>query len=413
MPPWPKRTVDLLILGIWVAALTMVGVVIADARSDRAPASATAPSTVEAQSPTTTSPQSEIDPNASTGSTTDGSTTVDPAATGPATGASATTTTLPPLLVAAGGDVMGDRQVAAFIDEHGGEAVFADVAPYLSDAHVTFVNLESPLSDQGSRETGKSVTFRGKTALVDGIASAGVDVVSLANNHALDWGAAALLDTIERLSSAGVAVAGAGPDSAAARAPAVLETQAGTVAVLAFADIVPAGFSAGTDRAGVNSAKTDRQRLLDDIAAAADRADYVLVSFHWGLEYDGYAGEAQRTLAHQAVDAGADLVIGHHPHVLQGLEIYKNKLIAYSLGDFVFDHYSRATGEAVILRVMMSPDGPPALTVIPVYLEDPHGIPRPVHGQEAAAILDRLAGFSERLGLTLTRGGDMAGYAPR
>ncbi|MHB9148539.1 MAG: CapA family protein [Thermoleophilia bacterium] len=401
MPRRSRRTADLLVLGIWVVALTLVGAVIADARnSDRPDGRGASTPTSPAVSPVSGASAATVPPLAGAIETT-------------TTTASTGVETRPPLLVAAGGDVIGDRHVGEYIDAQGGKAVLAEVAPFLTDAHVAFVNLESPLSDKGSRNTEKDVTFRGRPALVQGLASAGVDVVSLANNHALDWGSAALLDTIDRLSASGVAVTGAGADLDAARAPALLDTPAGTVAVLAFSDILPAGFAAGAERPGVNPVRPERQRLLDDIRAAAESADYVLVSFHWGLEYEGYAGQGQRSLAHEAVDAGADLVIGHHPHVLQGLEVYRDKLIAYSLGDFVFDHYSRATGEAVVLRVTLYPEGPPALTVVPVYLKDPYGIPRPVHGQEAAAILDRLSGFSERLGLTLTRGDDTARFTPR
>jgi poly-gamma-glutamate synthesis protein (capsule biosynthesis protein) len=303
--------------------------------------------------------------------------------------------------------------VGEYIDANGGEAALRKVAPLLSGADVAFVNLESPLSDTGTRNAAKDVTFRGRPALVAGLTSAGVDVVSLANNHALDWGPAALLDTIARLQAAGIAHAGAGADLSAAREPALLDTPAGTVAVLAFTDIIPAGFPAGSERAGVSPVRPDRERLLADIRAAAGVADWVIVSFHWGIEYEGYAGGSQRELAHQAVDAGADLVLGHHPHVLQGFELYKDRLIAYSLGDFVFDHYSRATGEAVVLQVELVPEGPPTFTLTPVYLENPYGIPAVVTGDEADAILDRVTGFSERLGLALTRDGDLARFGPR
>jgi len=377
-----------------VVALVLVGVVVADARGGGPGPTSTATTGVEA-TPVTM-------PAAATPS---------PPTTLPVT-TTASTTTRAPLTVAAAGDVIGDRQVGVYIDAHGGEAALEQVAPFLSTAHVAFVNLESPLSDAGSRNVEKDVTFRGRPALVKGLAAAGIDVVSLANNHALDWGAQALLDTIARLDAAGIAHAGAGEDLAAARSPALLDTPAGSVAVLAFTDIIPAGFPAGVERAGVNPVRPDRERLLADIREAATAADWVVVSFHWGVEYEGYAGASQRELAHQVVDAGADLVLGHHPHVLQGFELYKGALIAYSLGDFVFDHYSRATGEAVILQATLTPGVPPSFSLIPVYLEDPHGIPAPVTGAEADAILDRVAGFSERLGLTLTRDGDLARFAP-
>ena len=389
----PRNFGDLVVAVIWVVALFLVGLVAVDMRGARSGSAAATDTTAQIAVPAT-SPVLV---------------TAAPTTTAPPT----TTTTAPPLFVAAGGDVMGDRQVGTFIDARGGQAVLADVATLLADAHVAFVNLESPLSDQGTRNKDKSVTFRGRTALVEGLAAAGVDVVSLANNHALDWAAPALLDTISRLTQSGIAVAGAGPDLEAARAPALLDTPAGRVAVLAYTDVLPVGFSAGAARPGVNPARGDPERLLADVAGAAAASDYVIVSFHWGLEYEGYAHEGQRSLAHDVVDAGADLVIGHHPHVLQGLEIYKDRLIAYSLGDFVFDHYSRATGEAVVLRVTIRPSGPPSFTIVPVYLVDPHGIPAPVFGEEADAILTRMEEFSGRLGLTLVRAGDVAGYSPR
>lgn len=332
-----------------------------------------------------------------------------------ATSAASTSTTRPrgPLTLAAGGDVIGDRQVGVYIDERGGDAPLSGVAPLLQAAHVAFVNLESPLSDKGERNAAKDVTFRGRPSLVGGLASAGVDVVSLANNHALDWGEAALLDTIRRLEAAGVAQAGAGPDLATARQAAILETPAGTVAVLAYSNVLPEGFPAGSDHPGINPMRPDRERVLADVAAAADRNDWVAVSLHWGIEYQGRPEREQRAMAHDAVDAGADIVLGHHPHVLQGLELYRNKIIAYSLGDFVFDHYSRETGEAFVLEATLHPAGPPAFTVTPVYLSDAHGIPRVVTGAEADAILDRLERYSDELGVRLAREGDRSVFVLR
>ncbi len=337
------------------------------------------------------------------------STSTTTTATAPST--TTTTTTSPPLLFAAGGDVIGDRRVGAFIDAHGGEAVLAPVKTYLEEAHLAFVNLESPISDKGARNTAKEYTFRSRTALAGGLAAAGVDVVSLANNHTLDYGSKALLDTLERLDDAGVAYAGAGADRRAAEAPALLITPAGIVKVLAFTEIIPGGFAATAEHPGVNATTPDRERVLASIAAAAETADFVVVSFHWGTEYTGQATREQRRLAHRAVDAGADLVLGHHPHVIQGLELYRSHLIAYSLGDFVFDHYSRITGEAFVLQVSLPKEGPPSFTAIPVYLDE-DGVPAPVSGEEAHVILDRLSSLSADLGLTLSREGDRAFYTP-
>ena len=126
------------------------------------------------------------------------------------------------------------------------------------------------------------------------------------------------------------------------------------------------------------------------------------MSFHWGTEYTGRANQDQRELAHQAIDAGADLILGHHPHVIQGLELYQDRLIAYSLGDFVWDHYSRETGETFVLHVALTADGPPSVEAIPVYLDEPPGSRPPSRDDEAESILSRLIRLSADLGLELT-----------
>jgi poly-gamma-glutamate capsule biosynthesis protein CapA/YwtB (metallophosphatase superfamily) len=318
----------------------------------------------------------------------------------------------PALTVAASGDVLGDRKVGSFVDKNGGEAVFAKVGPLLEAAQLAFVNLESPLSERGTPDPHKEYTFLGRPALADGLTSAGIDVVSLANNHAVDYGPAALLDTIRLLDELGVNHAGAGADAQAARAPALLITPAGIVAVLAFTELIHPGFPATSDRPGINPVTPDRKRLLADISAAKKKADFVIVSFHWGTEYTGRANQDQRRLAHQAIDAGADLILGHHPHVIQGLELYKDRLIAYSMGDFVWDHNSRETGETFVLHVALTADGPPTVDATPVYLDDATGVPAPVTGREAETILNRLIRLSAELGLELTREEDRAIYAP-
>jgi poly-gamma-glutamate synthesis protein (capsule biosynthesis protein) len=178
--------------------------------------------------------------------------------------------------------------------------------------------------------------------------------------------------------------------------------------VLAFTDIIPGGFAAGSDTPGVNATTPNRKKLLADIAAADKRADYVIVSFHWGTEYESRANREQRRLAHQVIDAGADLVIGHHPHVIQGLELYRDRLIAYSLGDFVWDHYSVETGETFVLQVTAPRAGPPSAMMAPVYLDESTGVPEPVTGKHAASILSRLARLSSDLGVELMVSGDRA-----
>lgn len=382
---------------LWIVALALVAVYFMErSRSDASAADTTSSAQVAVSTTRSTEPPTTA---------TTAPPTTEPPTTESTTTSTTSTTEAPSLTVAAGGDVQGDRKVGTYIDAHGGDAALAKVASYLKTADLAFLNLEGPISDKGSKLSWKEYTFRSRTALAQGLASAGVDVVSLANNHAMDCGSAALLDTIDRLDAVGVEHAGGGKNVTAARSPALLDTDAGTVAVLAFTDKFASGFAAGSEHPGVATVG-DGSRVVEAIKAAKKQADYVVVSFHWGTEYTFTAASYQRTLAHRCVDAGADLVLGHHPHVIQGIEVYKDKLIAYSLGDFVFDHRPGPTGEAFILRVTLRPEGPPVARMIPVYLDNTYGIPAVVTGAKADTILDRLTSISAKFGTTLTRSGD-------
>ena len=223
----------------------------------------------------------------------------------------------------------------------------------------------------------------------------------------LDYGPKALADSIASLDDAGIGHAGAGKNQAAAWKPAVVETGDASTAYLAFSFIVPAGFIAQADRAGMASGKWDIGLIEKAIKKAKRTHDYVIVSFHWGVEYKDNANAEQVKVAHRCIDAGADMVLAHHPHVIQGLEVYKEGLIAYSLGDFVFDHYSRKTGESFILGAEMGPNGVANIKVTPTYL-DGYGRPAVVKGAEAKAILKRLKKISAPHGTTLVIKGDTA-----
>ncbi|HEY4686670.1 MAG TPA: CapA family protein, partial [Candidatus Subteraquimicrobiales bacterium] len=161
-------------------------------------------------------------------------------------------------------------------------------------------------------------------------------------------------------------------------------------------------------KSGVAPARADAGNILSQIKMAKRKSDLLVIYFHWGAEYQDYPLRYQRELAHKSIDAGADLVLGAHPHVIQGLEVYKKKLIAYSLGDFVFDHYSRKTGETFILRVnLSSKSGTMKAEIIPVYVTA-SGQPTLVYGKEAGSILTRLLKISEIFGTQLVIKGDRA-----
>lgn len=315
------------------------------------------------------------------------------------------------ITIAAAGDMIFDRNVSALIRQAGGAAPLAEVAQRLAAADLAIANLESPLSDRGTRAKGKDVTFRGLPSAIEGLKLAGFDALSMANNHVLDYGPDALADTVDALDAAGIAHSGAGANQDAAWAPASVNARGAKVAYLAYSHIVPAGFIAQPNRAGLASGRWDAARVMNAVREAKKTNDYVIVSFHWGVEYQDNANAEQRKWAHDVIDAGADMVLAHHPHVIQGVEFYQGKLIAYSLGDFVFDHYSRKTGEAFILEAELGPDGTPSATAVPVYL-DKYGRPEYVTGAEARTILDRLATISRPYGTTVQIDGDVARITP-
>ena len=312
-----------------------------------------------------------------------------------------------PVRVVSGGDVMTDRNVKSYISQHGPDAVLTGIAPQMQAGDTGFVNLEGSLATVGSPNTAKDYTFEGPPAMAKALKRAGIGVVTVANNHAVDYGTAALMAGIRTLEKAGVLVAGGGKDFDAAHAPAILTTASGaTIGFLGYDDVIWPGFMATSTRPGIAQAVTDMDRVVRDVKGLRKRVDYVVVGFHWGFEYTHYPIEQQTSEAHAVIDAGADLVIGHHPHVLQGFETYKGALIAYSLGDLVFDHYSVETGQTVLVDAVITPTGVKA-TLIPVYVSS-NGIPEVQHGSSARTILSLVKTYSKPLDTYVRIKGDEA-----
>ena len=307
----------------------------------------------------------------------------DPSRVERATTTSAVTVPEPPptreWTLLAGGDVLMDRTEAAGIDP------FEFIEPPLASADLAVVNSEMAISDRGTA-VDKTYVFRAAPSAAHTMASTGVDVANLANNHARDFGAAALLDTVELLEAAGVIALGAGiDDDAAFRHRLVDIGEAATVAVVGVSMIVPLNFTAATDYPGIAS-RWDTARVLDSVRSADRDADVVVAAVHWGIERDPCPSADQRSFARALLDAGADVVIGHHPHVLQPIEFVDGSLIAYSLGNFVWHPRSGITGETGALQIDFDADRIVGWTFHPHLLDD-NGAPRPA---EAGPRLDRI-----------------------
>lgn len=305
-----------------------------------------------------------------------------------------------PVTLLACGDVLLSRTVADRIDRNGYSWPFRNVRDLVSSVDIAFCNLENPASFVGTPYPGKpsNVTFRAPPGALFGLKWAGFDAVSLANNHMNDYGPAAIRETLDYLDLLGIARAGAGIDEASARAPAVLETPGGRVAFLAYAEAGWSVVPAGPDSPGV--APADPARLAEDIAAlrTGPRPDYIVVSVHWGEELERHPRPAQRDFGRAAIVAGAHLVLGHHPHVLQSLERYRDGLIAYSLGNFVFDMAADSTYDTAALRLTLEGGRIRAAEILPLRIERGDYAPRPASPEEAARILAGLREGSRLFG---------------
>jgi poly-gamma-glutamate synthesis protein (capsule biosynthesis protein) len=308
-----------------------------------------------------------------------------------------------PLTLAAAGDVNLDLD--QFDLGYGYGYPWTGVAGFLQEADLAFCNLECTISYRGSPVPGKGFTFRGSPQALPPMREAGIDVVSHANNHARDFGTEAILDSFFFLDADAIARCGSGIDYAAAHSPALIDAGGLRVAFLAYNDIDWPGWTAGAGYPGVASA-ADSGGMARDIADAKARADLVVVSFHWGTEGEYTANARQRSLAHLAVDCGADLVLGHHPHVIQGFELYKGRLIAYSLGNFVFNPGSPQCNYTILARITLDSGGFCRAVIYPALISG--GRPALMTGTTAVVWLRQVAGLCAAMGTSFTIAGDTA-----
>lgn len=327
------------------------------------------------------------------------------------------------------------------------------------DASLVFTNLELALTRRGERAD-KLVNLRGDPDLAGELRSFGVDVATVANNHATDYGLTGLRDTLGACRAARVETVGAGENLAAAMAPAVLACEGLRVAFLGLATTLPQGAAAAPNRPGLAGIRIvsryvvdpvtldenpgiapyvetqpmpgDAERAAEAVAHAKATADIVVVAMHWGIPhgwtaaFQGELADYQRPLAHLLVEAGADAIVGHHPHVLHGIEVYRGRPIFYSLGNFVFHSITRSQPElgrpypyyswrslrsdlnhlGGVARLAWDREGRPgAAEFLPVWL-DAQGDACPAPAAEAEAALRRVEALSAPFGTHVERTGE-------
>ncbi len=288
------------------------------------------------------------------------------------------------------GDVMPGNMVRNNYMSFGLDGI---VTKYLQEelqkADVTVMNQEFPFSNRGTPAQDKQYTFRIHPSFVSILKELGVDAVSLANNHALDYGREALSDTFETLDEAGIPYAGAGDTRDRAAQPVYLECQGKTIGLLAASRVIPEiSWNVENQQPGM-LCTYDSAAVTAAIEQARSNCDFLAVYVHWGVEQQDHPEEYQRVLAQAYIDAGADLVVGSHPHVPQGMEYYQGKPIVYSLGNFIFNP---DMGGTYVLKVLLQKEGGCQLKVVPVAASD--ALTRQLEGQEKTAFLDYIEDIS-------------------
>ncbi len=300
------------------------------------------------------------------------------------------------LTISAVGDISLARGIVDLMQRSGADYPFALVAP-LVDGDIGFANLEGTLTDRGEPWP-KGYNFRTPPRFAAGLRAGHFDVVTLANNHVMDYGAAGLADTIDTLDALGVRHVGAGPNALGARLPAIVDVRGLRVAFLGYAATPDehGGFSirqwaAGPDTPGV--AIGSSAAIAADVVAARRVADFVIVALHAGDEFVRTPNATQRALADVAIAAGADAYIGAHAHVVQPIEMRGRQLVAWGLGNFIFhlDDVDRANipepRVSLILNLTLTKgQGVTSYRAIPVRLDDAQDRPRPATDAEAAVL---------------------------
>lgn len=293
-------------------------------------------------------------------------------------------------LVAVGDIMLGDR-AKKLISEHGADYPFRATRPLLRRALIGLGNLEGPLASQAPKQD-RNFSYRVNPRTAMALHAAGINVVTLANNHLLDCGREGVMETLAALAQAGVAAIGAGTNQETAHRPAIFTAEHCRVGLLGYywnqrtsatSHLPGSAMDSGTD-------------LAADIRALRQQVDRVVVTFHWGVPYEPEPSPDDRAKARFAVDCGADAVIGHHPHVVQPFEIYRDRPIFFSIGNFAFGS-GNSRGESLLLGLRFE-EGNTRVVIYPVYVKNRdlrvNYQPKVLRGNHADRVLRKLAAMS-------------------
>jgi poly-gamma-glutamate capsule biosynthesis protein CapA/YwtB (metallophosphatase superfamily) len=317
------------------------------------------------------------------------------------------------ITLALGGDVMLARYVDDVVQTKGPRHLWGDVLPLIQAADLALVNLECVIAESGEPFVPERVFyFRARPATIEALTLAGVDYVTLANNHTMDFQSPALLETIERLDESGIAHAGAGRNAEEASQAAMLEAGGINVGVVAFADhfqeYAATESGPGTNIIPITTDERHFHRVRESIEAVRSAgADLVVFSIHWGPNLRHVPSQDFRDFARAVIDAGADIFHGHSAHVFQGIEIYDGKPILYDTGDLIDDYYvdvQHKNDQQLLFLVRATTDRIERVELVPILLSD-------IQVNRATGLVfdeihERVVSLSETMGTEIKREGD-------
>ena len=308
------------------------------------------------------------------------------------------------ITLVAAGDLLLGGSAAPTVLKQGFDYPFIQITAILQSADIAMANLEAPLTRQTEPVEDKRFTFKVDPQAAAAIQRSGIKVLTLANNHIGDFGPEGVTDTIAALRQHGLRYTGAGENLNQARRPTAIATARGSVGFLAYSNTFPKSFYAKSDRPGTAPGYADF--VSKDVQKLREFVDYVVVSFHWGAELMTEPKDYQQRLARLAIDSGAQVVIGHHPHVLQGVEFYNDGVIYYSLGNFAFGSYSRNAITGGMARVTLADGGVKSAEILPLNVAnyEVHFQPQPL--AEDMEFATDFAGLCAPLGVDMIDKGD-------
>lgn len=296
------------------------------------------------------------------------------------------------------GDVLIAEAMEQYYDTEGVTRIVSEeLLKEMQEADICMVNNEFQFSNRGTPMEDKKFTFQTDPKYVQILKDMGVDIVSLANNHSIDFGLEALEDTFATLDDAGILYAGAGMTKERAEELQIMEADGRKIGFLAATRVIPvAEWNVDIREPGLFAAYDDT-RLVECIKEAKETCDFLAVYVHWGIEREALPQEYQTVIARHCIEAGADVIIGAHPHVLQGIEFIEDKPVFYSLGNYVF---AQTIAQTMLVKVEIQDNGEAAYSMIPAYAQG--GMTRKLEGEEAEALFTYMNEISTQNYVDLT-----------